>query len=104
MQRSLSEAKLFASHQHQRIIGIDVRLAVAAAVEHDRVVEHPAIALRRVRQFRDELRQQVCLELVVTAEFVQMPATLHRVMRQHVVTCPETESDRNLAPLGIHAL
>ncbi|MBE05758.1 MAG: hypothetical protein CMO37_00465, partial [Verrucomicrobiaceae bacterium] len=34
---SVLEAKFFASHQHQGIVSVDVCLAVAAAVRHDRV-------------------------------------------------------------------
>jgi hypothetical protein len=57
MNGTMSETKLFASHQHQRVISVDVRLAVAAAVEHNRVIEHRAVGLRGICLLRDEFSQ-----------------------------------------------
>ena len=106
MKRPLFEAKFFAPNQHHGIVGVDVCLAVAAAVEHNRVLEHRSFTFGGVRQLGDELSQKVCLELVVLAKFNQIPTSFAPrcgLARWWVTT--EPESDRYVVPLAaIHAL
>ena len=67
---------VLASHQHQRIVGVHVCLAVTTTVEHDRVIEHRSTGLRGFRQLCDELRRMIRLKLVVLPKFDQVRTSL----------------------------
>ena len=81
--------------KHQGVVGIVVRLAVAASVEKAGVVQNRAVALLHLTEALDQVSQTLGLVKIPLA-FVLSADALARSMSQTVGIFGETQKEGNL--------
>ena len=59
-------------HDRQIVVRVNVRFADAAAEQHERVVEQRAVAVGRVLQLLEQIREHGDVQLVYLDEFVDL--------------------------------
>lgn len=68
MVAAMLDPEVASACNQQRVVPVDVRLAVAGAVIDYGVVQYGAIAFRRIRHLGQEASQSIALELIVGSE------------------------------------